>query len=378
MVTTLRRRWAVVLLAALAVVGGMLAWQASPASAATCTTSSPTGGCGPYNDPTVFNSSNGADLVVQNDFSSIPQTLNATDSTTWTVAGNTAGFADQTSVKSYPATQVTYTLPNGLPDPSSDFGTTLTSAFTNTIPSGSGQDYEYAVDDWLANPSQPSWTNDFELMIWTYTNGQVPAGNDTGKVLTDSAGTQWEVWVAGGATTVSPDSTVSFVRKTNAVSGSLDRWDFYNYLIAQGMLHATFGIDQTNYGLEICSTGGSAKTYGVTGYSLVVNGSGPTPTPTPTATTPTPTPTTPTPTPTPTTTSTGPTQLVLGLSWLSIANTNHYVVQWTPTGGSTVVFRPTVPSLSATVNGTSGKLTIDAIVASGAARHISTSSIAAQ
>lgn len=263
------------LAAALLTGGGAVALAAAPAAnAAVCTTSSPTGACGPYSDPSVFQGPNGTDLVAQNDFSSIPQTLTASGPTAWNVAASTVGQQDQTSVKSYPATQVTYTLANGQPEPSSDFGTTLTSNFTNVIPSGSGQDFEYAVDDWLADPAQQSWTNDFELMIWTYTNGQVPAGNDTGQVYTDAAGTQWEVWVAGGATTVSPDSTVSFVRKVNATSGSLERWGFYHYLQSHGMLSSTFGIDQTNYGLEICSTGGATRTYGISGYNLVVNGTG--------------------------------------------------------------------------------------------------------
>ena len=259
--------------AVVTVVGLGAGLGASHADAATvCTSTSPTGGCGPFSDPNVFTSSNGADLVVQNDFSAIPQTLTAPADNDWTVAASTVGQQDQTSVKSYPATQVTYTLTNGMPDPSSDFGSTLTSDFANVVPSGSGQDYEFAADDWLADPSKPSWTNDLEIMIWTHVNGQRPAGNDTGKVYTDAAGTQWEVWVAGGATTVSPDSTVSFVRKTNTDSGSFERMGFYKYLQGQGMLSATYGIDQLNYGLEICSTGGATRTYGISNYTTVVNG----------------------------------------------------------------------------------------------------------
>lgn len=306
--------------AALLIACGLGLWAASSASAATCTTSSASGACGPYDDPAVFQGPNGADLVVQNDFSAIPQTLTASGPTAWTVAASTVGQSDQTSVKSYPATQVTTTLWDGQashPEPSSDFGTTLTSNFTNVIPAGSGQDFEYAVDDWLADPSKPSWTSDFELMIWTYTSGQRPAGNDTGQVYTDAAGTQWEVWVAGGATTVSPDSTVSFVRKVNAVSGSLDRWGFYRYLQGHGMLSATFGIDQTNYGLEICSTGGATRTYGISGYDLVVNG-GSSPTPTPTTTSPTPTPTTTSPTPAPTPTSSSPAPTPTTTMWACV------------------------------------------------------------
>lgn len=270
----LSRRWLAAPFVALLAAGGVLTAGTVPALAAPCTTSSPTGACGPYSDPNVFTGPNGADLVVQNDFSSIPQTLTSNADNNWTVAASTVGQSDQTSVKSYPATQVTYTLANGMPEPSADFGTTLTSAFTNVVPSGAGQDYEYAVDDWLADPAKPSWTNDLEVMIWTHTNGQVPAGSDTGTHYTDPAGMNWEVWTAGGATTVSPVSTVSFVRATNTDNGTIDRMGFYGYLQSHGMLSSVYGIDQTNYGLEICSTGGATRTYGISNYTEVPNGTG--------------------------------------------------------------------------------------------------------
>lgn len=257
---------------------GVAAITATPALAAPCTTSNVNGNCGPYQDPTVFRTPNATDLVTQNDFSSIPQTLTATDSTTWTVTANTSGQQDQTSVKSYPATQVTYTTTAGKPEPLSTFGlgkagATFISNYTNTEPSGPNQDYEYAVDDWLNNPANNSWANDTELMIWTDTHGQRPFGNDTGNVYTDAAGVQWEIWTGGGASAVSPVSVISFVRKVNSVSGSLDRLGFYDYMRTHGLINSsisTLGLDQTNYGLEICSTGGSAKTYGVTNYSQVV------------------------------------------------------------------------------------------------------------
>jgi hypothetical protein len=52
----------------------------------------------------VFRTANATDLVTQNDFSAIPQTLTAQDSTSWTVTADAHAQQDQTSVKSYPAT----------------------------------------------------------------------------------------------------------------------------------------------------------------------------------------------------------------------------------------------------------------------------------
>jgi cell division septation protein DedD len=286
-------------------VAGGIAASSSPAEAVACTTSSTSGNCGPFFDSAVFRTANAANLVTQNDFSSIPQTLTAQNSTSWTVAANTDSQGDKTSVKSYPATQVTYTTTSNHPEPSATFGSTLTSNWTNTNPSGTGQDYEYAFDDWLANPANNSFNNDLEVMIWTDNHGQRPAGNPNGQVYTDDAGVKWDVWLAGGSSSVSSVSTVSFVREGNAASGSIDRIGFYDYLQTHSLLASTYGIDQLNYGLEVCSAGSGTKTYGVTNYSIVKNGVTPTPTPTPT--TPTPTPTTPTPTPTPTTPTPTPT-----------------------------------------------------------------------
>lgn len=298
------KRWlAALFVALLAAVGALVA--APFAHAATCTTSNVNGNCGPYSDPTVFRTANAADLVTQNDFSAIPQTLTAQNSTSWTVAANTDAQGDKTSVKSYPATQVTYTTTANKPEPSATFGSSLTSTWTDLNPSGAGQDYEYAFDDWLANPANNSWNNDLEVMIWTENHGQRPAGNPNGMTYTAPDGSKWDVWLAGGASSVSRVSTVSLVRQGNAASGSLDRIGFYKFLQANGLLAATYGIDQLNYGLEVCSAGSGTKTYGVSNYSTVVNGTAPTPTPTPT--TPTPTPTTPTPTPTVTTPTPTPT-----------------------------------------------------------------------
>jgi len=390
MVTTLRRRWAVVLLVALAVVGGMLAWQASPASAATCTTSSASGGCGPYyNDPIIYQDVNGSPDVAQDMWAAngtgMTQTLTANNLHDWNVVAKVPTAADQGSVKSYPSARVTYTLTNGATPPMSNFGTALNSSWSQVNPAGSG-DWEWAYDIWLNPAGQQSWggssgLDDQEIMIWTDVHGQVPAGSDTGKVYTDTTGVSWEIWLdkSGCSTcTADNDHIVTYVRQASASSGAVDLMGFFNNLKSNGYTTSTAGIDQINYGVEICATAGGSETFTVNGYTLTKDSTATPPPTTPPATTPPPTTPPPTPTPTPTTTSTGPTQLVLDLSWSAIANTSHYVVQWTPTGGSTVVFRPTVPSLSATVNGTSGKLTIDAIVSSGAARHVSTSNIAAQ
>lgn len=259
------------LLAAVLLLGGpAVAVAAVPAMAAACTTSAADGNCGPYSDPGVYQGANGSDLVAQDVWNQIPgwsQTLTASSDSNWSVSANMP--AGNGAVVSYPDTQVTYTLSSGKPDPVSDFGAALNSSWANINPSGSGLDYEYAYDIWLADTSQDSWANDQEIMIWTDNHGQTPAGDDTGKHYTDAAGTNWEVWIDPGSTSVSTNNDiVSFVRQSNAATGSADLLGFYNYLRSSGYTSAAAGIDQIGYGVELCSTGGVPKTFGLTSYTL--------------------------------------------------------------------------------------------------------------
>ena len=95
----------------------------------------------------------------------------------------------------------------------------LTSRYEVTPPSdSSGLDYEFAYDIWLTSASAASsnnWNNDLELMIWTYVDGQRPAGS---KVATLSDGSA--VWFAG--TKGANNSTVSVVLPSNTTSGTVD------------------------------------------------------------------------------------------------------------------------------------------------------------
>jgi hypothetical protein len=342
---------------------------ANGAATATCTTSAADGGCGPYDDASIFHGANGSELAIQdvwNQCCNWHQTLTASSGTAWSVVANMA--AGNTAVVSYPDTQVTYTLPDGSTPTLSSFGATLTSGWQDANPAGTGQIYEYAYDIWLNPAGAQSWSSqDQELMIWTDNHGQRPAGNDTGRAYTDASGAQWEVWLDSGSCstcTAANDGIVTYLRKGNAATGSVDLAGFFSDMKASGYSIASTSVDQINYGLEICSTGGASQTYAISNYSLVSNGTGPTPTPTPTtptptSTTPTPTPTATTPTPTPTPTSTspspGPRSITLAETWRGVPNTSHYVVKWTPSGNGTAgVWRPTVTNIRVTVTGDSG------------------------
>ncbi len=142
----------------------------------------------------------------------------------------------------------------------------LTSSYNVTPPANSsGLDYEFAYDIWLTSASAATgnnWNNDLELMIWTYVNGQTPAGS---KVATLSNGSA--VWFDG--TKGSNNSTVSVVLPSNATSGTANIAAIVAQLKALGYIPSSDdGILDVEYGIEAPYGGGNTfavNTLSVTG-----------------------------------------------------------------------------------------------------------------
>lgn len=241
---------------------------ALPATASPCVTSSTSGVCGPYTDSAIFTNNGGAEVVqnVWNPQPSASQTLTANGPDSWNVSATMP--AGNHAVISYPDVRVDYT-PGDQPTAFTALPNPLTSGWSQADPSGTGQDYEWAYDIWLGATGRTSWISDQEIMIWTDNHGQVPGGSDTGHAYTDSLGTSWKVWARPGSNSVSQSfGTITFVRTTNASTGSVDLQGFFAYLTANGYTNPGAGVDQVGYGAELCSTGGATLDYAVTGYSL--------------------------------------------------------------------------------------------------------------
>lgn len=234
-------------------------------------------------DSGVSASSNESALVTQDEWNITSalhsQALGANGMGSWQVNANLA--AGNTAVLSYPDSQDTMNLftnaTGSRPDAISNY-TSLNSTYADSLPAspGSSDDYEAAYDIWLGSTAQASWTNDQEIMVWTDTLRQRPAGDDTGKTFTDaSTGKVYEVWVDSGSTSVSTNNDiVTFVAKSNAGSGSLNLLNLFSYLQSNGYTAANAGIDQTDYGFELCSTSGQTEAFNVTGYTLTGSGTG--------------------------------------------------------------------------------------------------------
>jgi len=171
--------------------------------------------------------------------------------------------AGNRAVLSYPDAQDTITDTSNNPVPFGDFAG-ITSTYATQMPSdigtaGPDDDYEAAYDIWLGHDGA---NYDQEIMVWTDDHNQVPAGNDTGATWTDpSTGVVYEIWTGNN------DDPVTLVAKSNATSGAVSLLSLFSWLQSNGYSSET-GINQIDYGFELCSTSGRTETFDVTNYTL--------------------------------------------------------------------------------------------------------------
>jgi hypothetical protein len=233
----------------------------APAGSA-CVTSSVTGSCGPYTYSRITGSSGNDTFVINNiwnDISGAAQTLTASNPGDWSVRADMP--AGNTAVVSYPDTQQIYTTTADTPDPMSAFSS-ITSTYTEAGPgSGNGNDYEAAYDIWAGTGSD-NYAQ--EIMVWVDNHGQRPAGNQVATATIDGA--SYQVWSTGSAG--STGDPVSLVLNSNETSGTVNVLADLNWLESNGYMPAGSGLNQIDFGYEICSTGGVPETFTLSGYSL--------------------------------------------------------------------------------------------------------------
>jgi Glycosyl hydrolase family 12 len=222
-----------------------------------CVTAADRGQCGPYTYAGITGSGGGSTFVIQdvwNPVSGASQTLTAYNPGQWSVSADMP--AGRTGVVSYPDVQQIYTTTSDTPDPLSSFHS-LTSSFTESGPGSSGgNDYEAAYDIWAGTGNHNGAQ---EIMIWVDNHGQTPAGS---KVATaDIGGTSYSVWSAG-------KNPVSLVLNTNETSGTINILAALDWLMSNGYMPAGSGVNQIDFGWEICSTGGTAKTFSLTQFGI--------------------------------------------------------------------------------------------------------------
>lgn len=232
-----------------------------PSSGPACVTSTNDGSCGPYTFAAISGSHGGQTHVIQdiwNPIGGISQTLTAHSPADWSVKADMP--ASNTAVLSYPDTQQIYTTDNNTPNPLSGYSS-ITSNYTETGPSTKGNDWEAAYDIWAGTGSD-NYAQ--EIMIWVDNHGQRPAGDVVASATID--GQSYKIWsVAKAGQTGNP---VSMVLDSNQASGSVNLLDDLNWLKSNGYVPAGSGLNQIDFGFELCSTGSVPETFALSDYGI--------------------------------------------------------------------------------------------------------------
>jgi hypothetical protein len=159
-----------------------------------------------------------------------------------------------------PDTQQIYTTAGDTPNPLSSFSS-ITGSFTENGPANTGDDYEAAYDIWAGTGNSNGAQ---EIMIWVDNHGQTPAGSDVASATIDGVG--YKIWSTAKAGTVG--HTVSMVLNSNQSSGSVNIRDDLNWLESNGYMPAGSGLNQIDFGWEICSTAGVPETFTLSQYGI--------------------------------------------------------------------------------------------------------------
>jgi hypothetical protein len=184
---------------------------------------------------------------------SVKQTMYVCSYHDWYVVANMNNDNGDGAVKTYPDVQSNFN------EPKINSFHSISSTFAESSPHVGI--YEDAYDIWLNGVADPSAGSD-ELMIWTDNHGQTPGGSPMATVTI--GGQKWTAWKGNG-------NYMAFVANSDVSSGSLNLLAFFQWVIAKGWVPADSTLNQVDYGVEICSTGGGPATFSFSNFSVNVN-----------------------------------------------------------------------------------------------------------
>jgi len=192
------------------------------------------------------------------------QCVYANSSTNW---WSTANYSGTTSVQAYPDTEIS------LGGVNLSSLSAVNSSFNFTMPSGAY--YDAAYDLWTNN-------NVDEVMVWEQWNYDGPIATTYTCSDLGVSGCPFATNVSLGGETYDVyqgnygHNTISFLRTSQASSGSVNLLTLMNWLVSQGKLDSdTFST--ADFGVEITRTNGS-QTFTLNSYSLSTSSGSCTPT----------------------------------------------------------------------------------------------------
>ncbi|HEX6933381.1 MAG TPA: hypothetical protein VF162_14645 [Streptosporangiaceae bacterium] len=189
---------------------------------------------------------NGGYIVYNNEWNSShgPQTIWANSFKYWGAVSTQA--AGNTAVETYPCVQKNF---NNVPVRSFKL---IRSGFTEYMPSSkSGLDAEAANDVWLNKYG-------IEVMIWVDNHGQRPSGNVIGHATI--FGQHFAVWHGG--------TDFTFALNHNENKGVTHVLAAIDWLINHHQIASDVTLTQVDFGWEIASTDGHARSFTMKNYWL--------------------------------------------------------------------------------------------------------------
>jgi hypothetical protein len=220
--------------------------------------------CGPYRYRPISDS-NGDNTYVLNDMwnppgRGHPQTIRVLSPGDWSVVSDQP--RGNTAVLSYPDVQQILTTTQDTPAPLARFAA-ISSTFTQSMPSDG--DNEAAYDIWMGNSTATNYAQ--EVMIWVDDHRTNPP---PGRIVArpEFAGARYTVWQ--DPSDGSPGfHTVYMVRHGGLASGTVNVLAMLNWLVQRHLTAAT-GLNQIDFGWEICSTDGQPQTFTLSAYRLTL------------------------------------------------------------------------------------------------------------
>lgn len=137
----------------------------------------------------------------------------------------------------------------------------LTSTYAETTPNDAGVIAQFAWDLWVSGNTASSVN---EIMVWVDNHNRESGGAPQVGAAT-IGGQAWTIYRNGTELIWSLGAPGTFAQQT---SGTVDLLAILKATIDKGLLSAAAGVAQVNAGWEICSTGGTDKTFRVTDYSV--------------------------------------------------------------------------------------------------------------
>jgi hypothetical protein len=225
-----------------------------------CTTSDPSGGCGPYHASFMW-LSNGYNTYVGNNCWADPscrQTVNATRPDHWSVTSTERYGNGCPAVRTYPDVQQLTDNTRSVPFSIRKLRH-LFSYYKETSPARGGS-WEAAYDLWLTNFRGGSQ----EIMIWVDTRNRSVGSYGTLRASVNFYGAVYRIYTGAKGT----NDGIFFVRAHNAKFGRVHILGMMLWLMRRDYLARTAGFGQIDFGWEICSTGSGPQTFTVNGYNL--------------------------------------------------------------------------------------------------------------